>query len=233
MDKKIIYTALAALAMFTTACGGSEQKDNTNDKNPSQPVEETGAEIVDANGNMSYRPDTARIFYEGKIDLDKAFIVISKKSLQLSVYADLNGDTTLIARYPVCMSRNKGQKEKSGDMKTPESEPGKPFSIKQIQDASTWVHDFGDGRGSILSYGNWFMRLDTPFSGVGIHGSTNNEDKMPGRDSEGCIRLRDNDLIHLHDNYAKVGMPVIIKAEGQGNLPFEAKAKKNDGRLLK
>ena len=160
-------------------------------------------------------------------------ILISKKNLQLSVYADLNGDTTLIARYPVCMSRNKGQKERSGDMKTPESEPGKPFTIKQIQDASNWFHDFGDGRGSILSYGHWFMRLETPFSGVGIHGSTNNEDKMPGRDSEGCIRLRDKDLDHLHDNYAKVGMSVIIKAENQGNLPFENKAKKNEGKFLK
>lgn len=231
MDKKMIYAVFTILAMLTTACGG-EQKDNAS-KDSNQPVDETGAEIVDAHGNISYRPDTAKVYYNGKINLDDAFIVISKKNLQLSVYADLNGDTTLIARYPVCMSRNKGQKEKSGDMKTPESEPGKPFTIKQIQDASNWFHDFGDGRGSILSYGHWFMRLETPFSGVGIHGSTNNEDKMPGRDSEGCIRLRDKDLDHLHDNYAKVGMPVIIKAENQGNLPFENKAKKNEGRLLK
>ena len=148
------------------------------------------------------------------------------------MYADLNGDTTLVARYPVCLSRNKGQKEGSGDMKTPESEPGKPFSIQQIQDASTWVHDFGDGRGEILSYGHWFMRLATPFSGIGIHGSTNNEAKMPGRDSEGCIRMRDKDLEHFHDHYAHVGMPVIIKAEGQGDLPFEKKAKKHDGKPI-
>ena len=111
MDKKMIYAVLAILAMFTTACGG-EQKDNAG-KDSNQPLEETGAEIVDANGNISYRPDTAKVYYDGKINLDDAFIVISKKNLQLSVYADLNGDTTLIARYPVCMSRNKGQKEKS------------------------------------------------------------------------------------------------------------------------
>jgi hypothetical protein len=46
--------------------------------------------------------------------------------------------------------KNKGNKEKSGDMRTPESPAGEPFTITMIQDASTWVHDFGDGRGSIL-----------------------------------------------------------------------------------
>ena len=81
---------------------------------------------------------------------------------------------------------------------------------------------FGDGRGSILAYGHWFLRLDTPgHSGIGIHGSTNNEDTVPGRASEGCIRLLDKDIIQLKEKYARVGMPVIIKAEDQGPLPFE------------
>lgn len=202
------------LAIALAACGGKEQQ---TDKLPAEADSvQMGAERVDANGNVTYRPDTMHIYYNGEIDLDKTFIVISKKHLQLRVYTVLaGGDTTLVARYPVCLSRNKGPKERSGDMRTPESEPGEPFHIKQIQDASDWTHDFGDGRGEILSYGHWFMRLETPFSGIGIHGSTNNEEKMPGRDSEGCIRLRDSDLDHLHDNYARVGMPVIIKGEDQ------------------
>ena len=219
------------VAFSLMACGGDKQDDKAPAKD-AQVVENNEAAELQTDGGVSYRPDTAMVFYDGKVDPSKAFIVISKKELRLSVYADLNGDTTLIARYPVCLSRNKGQKKKGGDMKTPESEPGKPFKIKQIQDASTWTHDFGDGRGAILSYGNWFFRLETPFSGIGIHGSTNNEDKMPGRDSEGCIRLRDGDLDHLHDNYATVGMPVIIKAEEQGDLPFEKTAKKGDGHRL-
>ena len=234
LSNLFLSVLLFGMLLLTSSCG---RKDNKID-NPfhdSEAIEEINSEtayVSNEDGNESYRPDTAKLFYEGHIDKEKTFIVISKLNLQLSVYAEVNGDTTLIARYPVCLSRNKGQKEKSGDMKTPESEPGKPFTIKQIQDASDWEHDFGDGRGKILAYGHWFLRLETPFSGIGIHGSTNNEDKMPGRDSEGCIRMRDNDLNHLHDNYAHVGMPVIIKAENQGNLPFENKALKSDGKLL-
>ncbi len=229
---KLKYIMILFAAMTLMACGSDNKKQESKD-NKEAPAANESAEVASKDGQVTYRPDTAMVFYDGKVDPNKAFIVISKKELRLSVYADINGDTTLVARYPVCISRNKGQKEKSGDMRTPESEPGAPFKIKQIQEASTWSHDFGDGRGSILSYGNWFMRLETPFSGIGIHGSTNNEDKMPGRDSEGCIRLRDGDLDHLHDNYAAVGMPVIIKAEEQGDLPFERNAKKGEGHRLK
>ena len=156
----------------------------------------------------------------------KEFIVISKKDLNLRVYGTRDKDTVLLAEFPACLSKNKGNKQKRGDMKTPESPAGKPFKITQIQDASTWKHDFKDGRGNILAYGHWFLRLLTPgHSGIGIHGSTNNEASVPGRASEGCIRLRDEDIITLKEKYAYVGMPVIIKGENDGLYPWESHIK--------
>ena len=199
-----------ATALLLTACSGGKSDGNGESSGEAKPQSVAGTAA-----------DKAKIYSDAEFDESKSFIVISKKELRLYVYADINGDTTRIAHFPVCLSKNKGQKEKGGDMRTPESEPGKPFTIKQIQNASDWHHDFGDGRGSILAYGNWFLRLETPFSGIGIHGSTNNEESVPGRASEGCIRLRDADIITLKENYAYVGMPVIIKAEDQGPLPFE------------
>ncbi len=156
-----------------------------------------------------------------------SFIVISKKDLNLRVYDVVKGDTLLLREFPVCLSKNKGNKQRKGDMKTPESPKGKPFRISQIQDASSWHHDFHDGRGSIKAYGHWFLRLATPgHSGIGIHGSTNNENTVPGRASEGCIRLRDADIITLKEQYAFVGMPVIIKAENEGLYEWEKKFEK-------
>ena len=152
-------------------------------------------------------------------DKNGSFIVISKKDLNLRVYSR---DSVLLAEFPACLSKNKGDKQRKGDMRTPESPAGKPFKITAIQDASTWTHDFKDGRGSIKAYGHWFLRLLTPgHSGIGIHGSTNNESSVPGRASEGCIRLRDQDIITLKEKYAYVGMPVIIKAEDQGLFSWE------------
>lgn len=183
--------------------------------NSSEPVTEVKKEdnivIVSEGDTLDViRPDTARIYSE-VVNKNNCFILISKPEYRLYVCEVVDGDTIKRVHYPVCVGKAKGQKQKKGDMKTPECTFEKPFSITEIVDASKWTHDFGDGRGSILSYGNWFMRLKTPgHSGIGIHGSTNNESSVPGRGSEGCIRLRDDDLIQLKENYAFVGMRVVI-----------------------
>lgn len=165
--------------------------------------------------------------FEPALDASNCFLVISKVHQEhLCVYEVRQNDTVLLAFYPACLSRNKGPKERPGDLKTPESYPGEPFTISEIADASTWCHDFSDGRGSIPAYGQWFLRLAVPgVRGIGIHGSTGNRQSIAsGRDSEGCIRLLDEDIIHLHDNYVQVGTRVIILPEGQGPLPFQTKA---------
>ena len=183
--------------------------------NSSEPATEVKKEdnivIVNEGDTLDViRPDTATIYSE-VVNKNNCFILISKPEYRLYVCEVVDGDTIKRVHYPVCVGKAKGQKQKKGDMKTPECTFEKPFSITEIVDASKWTHDFGDGRGSILSYGNWFMRLKTPgHSGIGIHGSTNNESSVPGRGSEGCIRLRDDDLIQLKENYAFVGMKVVI-----------------------
>lgn len=161
-----------------------------------------------------------------------AFIVISKHDLTLTVY-DLGatGDTIMVAQFPCCMGKNKGNKQKRGDMRTPESPTGKPFKITMIQDASTWRHNFHDGRGNIKAYGHWFLRLETPgHRGIGIHGSTNNEHTVPGRASEGCIRLLDKNIITLKEHFAYVGMPVTVLDEDTAFLPWEPSARKSSAQ---
>lgn len=167
-----------------------------------------------------------KVFSEAS-DKDNCFFVVSKVHPEhLTVYEARGVDTVALAVYPVCLGMNRGQKVKSGDHRTPESYPGPPFYICSIQDSSAWHHDFGDGRGSILAYGKWFLRLKNPVSTkIGIHGSTGNRVSIrEGRGSEGCIRLLDEDIIHLHDNYVTLGTKVIVLPEDAGPLPFETKA---------
>ncbi len=189
--KRITIFVLGLVLM--TACGGK-----ANNVKEQVPVTDTVVK-------------EAPLVFGELVNRDQCFIVIDKPALHLSVYEVQTGDTVLLARYPVCVGKNYGQKEKGGDMKTPECTLENPFTITEIKPASSWTHDFGDGRGSILAYGNWFMRLKTyNFKGIGIHGSTNNESSVPGRGSEGCIRLRNDDLDVLKERYAFVGMKVVI-----------------------
>ena len=132
------------------------------------------------------------------------YIVISKEAMTLELY---DSSDRLVCRFGVAVGKNYGNKQRSGDMKTPEGE----FYIEQIQPASHWGHDFNDGKGYIPNcYGNWFMRLKTPpHRGIGIHG-THAPESIGTRATEGCIRLKNSDLDSLH-RMVRVGMPVRIE----------------------
>ena len=177
--------------------------------------------------------------YKADADPRNCFFVISKREFRIYVYERVDGDISLVAHFPVCVARNPGDKQRSGDGTTPvcAKRNGEyvPFTISQIQPASSWRHNFGDGRGNILAYGDWFMRLRlnshprvSGNTSIGIHGSSGNAASVPGRDSEGCIRLRNADLNTLRQ-FARVGTQVIIKPENAGKLPYELKAQEKLG----
>ena len=46
-----------------------------------------------------------------------------------------------------------------------------------------------------------------------VTGEPPKTNSVPGRGSEGCIRMRDEDIIHLKENYAFVGMNVYIEKD--------------------
>ena len=141
--------------------------------------------------------------------MDADFILIKKSEFKL--YAvDAKGN--ILAAYGCALGLKPGQKEKSGDMKTPDG----VFPIDEILDASYWTHDFNDGKGEIPgAYGPWFISLDTMelsggrWSGIGIHG-THAPESIGTRASEGCVRLNNDDIVKLKQ-FARVGMKVVIE----------------------
>jgi lipoprotein-anchoring transpeptidase ErfK/SrfK len=130
-------------------------------------------------------------------------LLIEKDTHRLTVLRD--GEK--VKEYGVAVGKNRGDKQRVGDMRTPEGD----FRVQQIQDASSWAHDFRDGKGVVAhAYGPLFIRLKTPgWAGIGIHGT--HDPKSIGTDAtEGCIRLNNSDLLELRKLIA-VGTNVIIK----------------------
>ena len=128
---------------------------------------------------------------------------ISKSEHLLRV---MSGDK-VVETFGVAVGKNKGQKQRAGDMRTPEG----TFSVIQVQDASWWTHDFRDGKGEIAgAYGPWFVRLKTGWKGIGIHGT--HDPASIGTDAtEGCIRLTNENIAKLKEKYVKIGMRVVIR----------------------
>lgn len=146
-----------------------------------------------------------RGWYKHKLnDINNAsFIVISKEDMMLRLI-DYKGRE--VQKYPIACGKNYGNKETKGDLKTPEG----LFHVTEIEKASSWVHDFGDGKGEIPgAYGPFFIRLEVPGQkGIGIHG-THKPESIGTRDTEGCIRLNNEDLLKLVKQI-HIGMAVFI-----------------------
>lgn len=119
------------------------------------------------------------------------FILISKQEMKLRVL-DFSGNELFVSE--IACGKNLGNKQKPGDMRTPEG----VFKVSEIQLSDHWEHDFKDGKGKIKgAYGPYFIRLDTPgHKGIGIHG-THAPESMNQRATEGCIRLKNENLIQL------------------------------------
>lgn len=149
--------------------------------------------------------DLQKVISHYQPDMSKGLIYISKLDMTLTL---LDAQGHEVVKYPIACGRNKGHKQKKGDMRTPEGK----FSLQQIQDASKWTHDFGDGKGVIKgAYGPCFMRLRTGFSGIGIHG-THDPKSIGTRATEGCIRLENKNAEAL-SKQVTLGMAVIIGPE--------------------
>lgn len=136
-------------------------------------------------------------------------ILIKKSSFQCFVLD--NGK--VIETYNCALGKNTGDKERSGDMKTPVG----TFKVIEVCDASYWTHDFHDGKGEIAgAYGPWFFYLDTSekskgqWDGIGIHG-THDPSSIGQLISEGCIRLLNENIEILKEKYIKVGTMVTIE----------------------
>ena len=130
------------------------------------------------------------------------YIVISKERMDLKLY---DRENRLICRFPVALGSHYGDKQALGDMKTPEGE----FYITQIQRASHWMYN--DGKENIKGYyGNWFIRLNTKYSGIGIHG-THDPERIGERVTEGSIRINNYHVDSLRA-MIDVGMAVRIES---------------------
>ena len=152
------------------------------------------------------------------------FVVVDKQTMSLRVY-DYKGKERM--NCPATTGKNYGNKQIVGDFKTPEG----IFLVEDIQDASKWDHDFGDGLGAISgSYGPWFIRLNTPgHKGIGIHG-THKPAALGTRDSEGCIRVENKNIEQLK-TLVQPGSVVIV-LPGQGDVIADLKAENQLDSLI-
>lgn len=112
---------------------------------------------------------------------------------------------TMEKQFPIAVGAVQGDKQMEGDNRTPLG----AFKIQQIQNSTHWVHDFGDGKGPIEgAYGPYFIRLDTGWDGIGIHG-THDPSSIGSDITAGCVRMLNEDLMDLVPLFKEGDMVII------------------------
>ena len=130
-------------------------------------------------------------------------ILVDKGAMELYLLS-AEGDT--LQRYPVATGEKIGRKRVAGDSKTPEG----TFTVEWIQNTRGVLYDYHDGKGKVEAYGPYFIHLVTGFKAIGIHGTCpERDDRIGTRDSKGCIRLHNEDLLKLLP-HVKKGMKVRV-----------------------
>lgn len=145
----------------------------------------------------------------------KSTIIVDKKTQNMEYYDD-QGNLKFKSR--ISTGKNSGQKQKVGDMRTPEG----TFTISGFENRTDKYARDNFGKQP------WVYRLNTPgWTGILFHGDANEPDKIGTPASKGCIRLPNDKLEELHnilgeDNNALNKLKVIIKKQG-GNMRLVSK----------
>lgn len=138
-------------------------------------------------------------------------ILVEKRSQRLLVLSKQNGSLIIENSYLCSTGKTSGNKQESGDMKTPE---GIYFLQKKI-DSSALPPKYGAGA-YVLNYPNGFDKLKKRKGyGIWIHG-TNEPDRLEkSMDTQGCVILKNESFIDLAKYIKLYKTPVVIVDEIQ------------------
>ncbi|MDP8232695.1 MAG: L,D-transpeptidase [Candidatus Zophobacter franzmannii] len=211
MKYKLLLLLLAILLLSACATNNTIRKPGT------MKTEESKESAPD----VSVQKKSDKLISQEDLKLKKRNVGIQTKGDYILVIKHLfklfhYRDGVLLKDFYIAIGLNPGDKQAVGDYRTPIG----IFPIVGIEDSSEWEHDFNDGLGSIKNaYGPWFIRLltnpDTTVSkrkwtGIGIHG-THNPNSIGTRATEGCIRLRNADLIRMVQALPDNGQGAIVE----------------------
>ncbi|MBF0633429.1 MAG: L,D-transpeptidase family protein [Nitrospinae bacterium] len=138
-------------------------------------------------------------------------VVVDKSRRELFVLEETQDNYIIVARYPVSLGAERGDKVTQGDNKTPEG----LYRITEIKNEKL-PQKYGP-RAYVLNYPNDVDRRQNKSGyGIWLHGSGMGDKTKP---TEGCVQLNDFHIIALGE-YAGEGASVYIFPEGF-ELPVE------------
>lgn len=171
------------------------------------PTKETdGSKILKPADNIALSP-----FILLDEDNSSHILLVEKRSQRLFVLNKQNGSLSIESSYLCSTGKVSGNKQESGDMKTPEG----IYFLRKTIDPSTLPPKYGAGA-YVLDYPNGFDFIKKRKGyGIWIHGTNEPERLKKSMDTRGCVILKNEDFIDLAKYIQLHKTPIIIVDEIQ------------------
>jgi murein L,D-transpeptidase YafK len=134
-------------------------------------------------------------------------LIVEKETYRLNVFkTDQNGYYQLIKTYTVATGKHQGNKQSSGDKRTPEG----IYLVTAKKDGRKLPSKYGSGA-FILDYPNVFDKREQKTGhGIWIHGVENEKSIENYFNTDGCVALSNKDLRELGQYVSVFDTPVLI-----------------------
>jgi outer membrane murein-binding lipoprotein Lpp len=147
----LLLFAIIAVVFVGTGCTSSAKKDKAT--KPAQIGKSVAESPIEEKDTTAYKAEEEKKAAKEK-EKEKALVVSQgpQKGKVYSIVIDKSNYTLTLMQdgeplksYKVAIGINKGQKRAVGDLRTPDGN----FTVDELCEASSWTHDFGDGKGEI------------------------------------------------------------------------------------
>ncbi|MFH1625124.1 MAG: L,D-transpeptidase family protein [Pseudomonadota bacterium] len=131
-------------------------------------------------------------------------ILVEKSKQKLYLYSFNNNEYRLLKTFKCSTGENGGDKEREGDMRTPEG----VYFVTRIIDGRRLPRKYGV-KAFVLDYPNYLdRRRDKDGKGIWLHGT--NKELVP-TDTNGCVALENEDIVSLSKYIEPYRTPIVIE----------------------
>ncbi len=127
---------------------------------------------------------------------DLVYLAVSKRELkaELRTLPELGQESKVLQAFPIAIGKQEGDKEKSGDQKTPE---GIYFAGQHLDTSRLSQIEYGT-RAIPLDFPNLLDRqFGVTGSGIWLHGAGDNKRMESAQVTRGCVVFKNEDLLKL------------------------------------
>lgn len=141
-------------------------------------------------------------------------LIVEKRTQTVRLYGRSESGVALLQTYPCTTGQAEGAKQERGDLKTPDG----VYFFSDLLSGERLPKQYGAAALPLRYPNAWDRRAGRSGHGIWFHGSDRLASPFTPRDTQGCVLMRNDDLVEVASLVTPLTTPVLI-AEEVPDLP--------------